>query len=47
MFDEPGEEIKEIMEHHDLDVDEAEKVHEMMEEEGLDEDEAVELKDEL
>lgn len=37
------EEIKEIMESHGLEEDEAEKVQELMEEHGLDEDDAVEL----
>ncbi len=53
--DEPGdkekenldEEVKELMENHDLDQDEAEEVKELMDETGLDEDDAVELKDVL
>ncbi len=44
---EPEEEIKELMENHDLEQDEAEEVKELMDETGLDEDEAVELKDAL
>lgn len=47
MFDEPTEEVKELMEAHDLDQDDAEKVYDIMENEGLDEDEAVELAEEL
>ncbi|MDP3729890.1 MAG: hypothetical protein Q8R26_04090 [bacterium] len=45
--DKPDEEVKELMENHDLDQDEAEEVKELMDETGLDEDEAVELKDVL
>lgn len=40
-------EIKDLMESHGLEKDEAEHVKEIMNDEGLDEDEAVELKDEL
>ncbi len=43
----PDEDIKELMENHDLDKEEAEHVQEVMEEYGLDEDDAVELADEL
>lgn len=43
----PDEEVKELMENHDLDEDEAEEVKELMDETGLDEDDAVELKDVL
>lgn len=43
--DRPDEEVKELMENHDLDQDEAEEVKELMDETGLDEDDAVELKD--
>lgn len=46
-YDEPDEEITELMENHDLDQDEAENVQRIMDEEGLDEDDAVALKDEL
>lgn len=45
--EEPEEGVKELMENHDLDQDEAEHVKEVMEEYGLDEDDAVELKDVL
>ena len=41
------EEVKELMENHDLDQGEAEEVKELMDETGLDEDDAVELKDVL
>ena len=40
------EEIKELMENHDIDKDTAEKVQELVDE-GLDEEDAVELADEL
>jgi len=43
----PDEEVKELMENHDLDQDEAEHTKEVMDEYGLDEDDAVELKDVL
>jgi hypothetical protein len=43
----PDEDIKEIMEAHDLDKDEAEQVQELMDELGVDEDEAVEIMQEL
>lgn len=43
----PDEDIKELMENHDLDKEEAEHVQEIMEEYDLDEDDAVELADEL
>lgn len=39
------EEIKEIMESHDLEQEQAESVKEIMDEYGLDEDDAIELKD--
>ena len=45
--EEPEEEVRELMENHDLDQDEAEEVKELMDETGLDEDDAVELKDVL
>ena len=44
-LDEPDEEVKEIMEEHDLDEESAEKVKEIMDEYGLDEDDAVELEE--
>lgn len=43
----PDEDVKELMESHILDRDEAEHVKEVMDEYGLDEDDAVELKDVL
>ncbi len=43
----PDEDVKEIMEAHALDKDEAEQVQELMDELGVDEDEAVEIMQEL
>lgn len=43
----PDEDVKELMEAHDLDKDEAEQVQELMDELGVDEDEAVEIMQEL
>lgn len=43
----PDEEVKELMENHDLDKDTAERVQEVMEEYGVDEDDAVELEENL
>ena len=43
----PDEDIKELMESHGLDRDEAEKVQELMDVEGLEEEEAIELMDDL
>lgn len=45
--DEPEEEVKRLMEEHDIDEDTAEKAQELMDDEGLDEDEAIELADEI
>ncbi len=39
------EEVKEIMENHDLGQEQAESVKEIMDEYGLDEDDAIELKE--
>ena len=41
-----NEDIKQLMEDHDIDEDTAEKAQELIDE-GLDEDEAVELADEI
>ncbi len=46
-FKDPKEEIAELIEKHDLNVDEAQHVKEIMDEEGVDADDAVELKDDL
>jgi hypothetical protein len=49
-FDEteaPDDEVKELMESHDLDHDTAERVQEIMEEYGVDEDDAIELEENL
>jgi len=43
----PDEDVKQLMEAHGLDRDEAEKVEEIMEKLGLDEEEAIELMDDL
>ena len=43
----PDEDIKELMEAHGLDKDEAEQVQDIMQEYGVDEDEAVEIMQEL
>jgi len=45
ILNEPEEEVKEIMEEHDLDEESAEKVKEIMDEYGLDEDDAVEFEE--
>ena len=42
-----GEEIKRLMEEHDIDQDIAEKAQELINNEGLDEDEAIELAEEM
>ena len=39
------EEVKEIMENHDLDQEKAENVKEIMDEYGVDEDDAIELEE--
>lgn len=41
----PEEEIKELMDNHDIDQDTAERVQELVDE-GLDEDDAVEIAEE-
>ena len=41
--DVPDEEVRELMESHDLDADTAERVRDTMDELGVDEDDAVEL----
>jgi hypothetical protein len=41
----PDEDVKELMESHDLDQDTAERVQEIMEDLGVDEDDAVELEE--
>ena len=43
----PDDDIKELMESHDLDEASAEHVNEVIEDLGVDEDEAVELAEEL
>ena len=43
----PDEDIKELMESHDLDHDTAERVQEIIEEYDVDEDDAVELEENL
>lgn len=43
----PDEDIREIMENHDLDQDTAERVQEIMDDLGVDEDDAVELEESL
>lgn len=43
----PDEDVKELMQSHDLDQDTAERVQEIMEEYGVDEDDAVELEESL
>ncbi len=44
--DAPDEEVRELMESHDLDAETAERVRDVMSEEGVDEDDAVELVEE-
>ncbi len=44
--DEPDEGVREIMENHDLDQEDAERVREIMDDEGLDEDTAIGLAEE-
>lgn len=44
-FDQPDDEIKDLMDNHDIDADVAERVQELIDE-GLDEDDAVELAEE-
>lgn len=41
----PDEDVRELMEAHDLDQDTAERVQEIMEDLGVDEDDAVELEE--
>ena len=43
----PNEDVKELMESHDLDKDTAEHVQEIMEDLGVDEDDAVEIEESL
>ncbi len=43
----PDEDVRELMETHDLDQNTAERVQEIMEEYGVDEDDAVELEENL
>ena len=43
----PEEEVKELMESHDLDKDTAERVQEIMDDLGVDEDDAVEIEESL
>ncbi len=43
----PDEDVKELMESHDLDKDAAERVQEIMEDLGVDEDDAVEIEESL
>ncbi len=43
----PDEDVKELMESHDLDKDTAERVQEIMEDLGVDEDDAVEIEESL
>jgi hypothetical protein len=43
----PDEDVKELMESHDLDKDTAERVQEIMDDLGVDEDEAVEIEESL
>lgn len=40
-----ADDVKEIMENHDLDKDAAERVVDIMEEYGVDEDDAIELEE--
>lgn len=43
--EEPDEDVRELIENHDLDQDTAERVQEIMEDLGVDEDDAVELEE--
>lgn len=43
----PDEDVKELMESHDLDKDTAERVQENMDDLGVDEDDAVEIEESL
>lgn len=43
----PDEDVKELMESHDLDKDTAERVQEIMDDLGVDEDDAVEIEESL
>ena len=43
----PDEDVKELMESHDLDKDTAERVQEIMGDLGVDEDDAVEIEESL
>jgi len=43
----PDEDVKELMESHDLDKDTAERVQEIMEDLGVDEDDAIEIEENL
>jgi len=43
----PEEDVKELMESHDLDQDTAERVQEIMDDLGVDEDDAVEIEESL
>ena len=43
----PDEDVKELMESHDLDRDTAERVQEIMDDLGVDEDDAVEIEESL
>jgi len=43
----PDEDVKELMESHDLDQDTAERVQEIMDDLGVDEDDAVEIEENL
>lgn len=43
----PDEEVKELMENHDLDQDTAERVQEIIDDLGVDEDDAVEIEENL
>lgn len=43
--DAPEEDVKELMESHDLDQDTAERVQEIMDDLGVDEDDAVEIEE--
>jgi hypothetical protein len=43
----PDEDVKELMESHDLDKDTAERVQEIMDELGVDEDDTVEIEESL
>jgi hypothetical protein len=43
----PNEDVKELMESHDLDQDTAERVQEIMDDLGVDEDDAIEIEESL